>query len=302
MPVSADRREFMKGSLMAGLGAALRPALPERVSGPSSLRPGPRLKLGCAAYSFRTYLDLKNPKMTLEDFMTKCSEWGTDGVELTEYYFQKPVTPEAVRRLKRLAVRLGLTITGAPIGNRFTLPPGEARDAQIASVKSWIEVAADLGAPTVRIFAGGAPKGIEPSQARKWAVECIESCLDQAAKRGVILALENDGGVTSDADGTLEIVDAIKSDWFGMNLDVGNFQTPDPYVDLERCASHAVTCHFKTEITRKGMPKEAADLPRLIDLLRKANYRGFLNLEHEGTDDPLTAVPKHLETLRSLMG
>jgi sugar phosphate isomerase/epimerase len=302
MPDSAGRRDFMKGSLLAGLGAAAWPAGLEAVPRPFSARPGPRLKLGCAAYSFRTYLDLKNPKMTLEDFMTKCSEWGTDGVELTEYYFKKPVTPEALGRLKRMAVRLGQTITGSPIGNRFTLPPGDARDVQIASVKNWIEVAADLGAPTVRIFAGAAPKGIEPSQARQWAVECIESCLDQAARRGVILALENDGGVTGDADGTLEIVKAIKSDWFGMNLDLGNFQTPDPYVDIERCAPHAVTCHFKTEITRRGMPKEAADLPRLIDILRKANYRGFLNLEHEGTDDPLTAVPKHLETLRSLIG
>jgi sugar phosphate isomerase/epimerase len=292
----------MKGSLLAGLGAAVWPGRGEAAPSGVFARSGPRLKIGCAAYSFRTHLDLKNPRMTLEDFITKCSEWGTDGVELTEYYFKKPVTAEYLMRLKRLAVRSGQTITGAPIGNRFTLPPGDARDAQVGSVRRWIDVAADLGAPTVRIFAGGVPKGIEESQARKWAVECIESCLDQAAKRGVILVLENDGGVTADADGTLEIVNAIKSDWFGMNLDVGNFQTPDPYVDIERCAPHAVTCHFKTEITRRGKPMEAADLPRLIDILRKANYRGFLNLEHEGTDDPMTAVPKHLQTLRSLIG
>jgi sugar phosphate isomerase/epimerase len=292
----------MKGSLLAGLGAAMCPGQGEAAPGLTSARSGPRLKIGCAAYSFRTYLDLKNPRMTLEDFITKCSEWGTDGVELTEYYFKKPVTPDVLARLKRHAVRSGLSITGAPIGNRFTLPPGDARDAQIGSVRQWIDVAADLGAPTVRIFAGGAPKGLEASQARKWAVECIESCLDQAAKRGVILALENDGGVTADADGTLEIINAVKSDWFGMNLDVGNFQTPDPYVDIERCAPYAVTCHFKTEITRQGKPKEAADLPRLIDILRKAKYRGYLNLEHEGTDDPMTAVPKHLDTLRSLVG
>jgi len=302
MDAPAGRRDFMKGSLLAGLGAAAWPGGAAAASGRASVRSRPRLKLGCAAYSFRSYLDLKNPKMTLEDLIAKCSEWGTDGVELTEYYFKKPVTPEALTRLKRLAVRFGQTITGTPIGNRFTLPPGEARDAQILSVRSWIDVAADLGAPTVRIFAGGAPKGIEPSQARKWAVECIESCLDQAAKRGVILALENDGGVTGDADGTLEIVNAIKSDWFGMNLDLGNFQTLDPYADIERCAPYAVTCHFKTEITPRGKPKEAADLPRFIDILRKANYRGYLNLEHEGPDDPMTAVPKHLETLRSLIG
>jgi len=302
MDPSTGRRGFMKGTLLAGLGAAVTPGLLEAARGQDPAPPKPRFKLGCAAYSFRTLLDLKNPRMTLEEFITTCSGWGTDGVELTEYYFKKPITPEYLTRLKRLAVRSGQAITGSPIGNRFTLPPGEARDLQITSVRHWIDVAADLGAPTVRIFAGGAPKGIDPSQARKWAVECIEGCLDQAAKRGVILVLENDGGVTSDAEGTLEIVNAIKSDWFGMNLDVGNFQTPDPYADIERCAPHAVTCHFKTEIIRRGGPREPADHPRLLEILRKANYRGYLNLEYEGTEDPMVAVPRHLASIRKLIG
>jgi len=302
MDGSPNRRGFLNSALMAGLGAAASPGRSVRAADPAPRPPAARLKLGCAAYSFRSYLDLKNPRMTLEEFITSCAAWGTEGVELTEYYFKKPVTPEYVMHLKRLAVLSGVAITGAPIGNRFTLPPGEARDAQISSVRKWIDTAAELGAPTVRIFAGGAPKGVEESQARKWAVECIESCLDQAAKRGVILVLENDGGVTSDAEGTLEIVRAVKSDWFGMNLDVGNFKTPDPYADLERCAPHAVTCHFKTEIIRRGGSPEPADHPRLIEMLRKANYRGYLNLEYEGTEDPMTAVPRHLENIRKLLG
>ncbi len=296
----SSRREFARISLGAGLASVLGArdvaAAPDR-------NPAIHLKVGCAAYSFRSLLDLKKPQMTLEDFITRCAEWGAEGVELTEYFFPKPVTPAYVLRLKRLALASGVAITGTPIGNRFTLPPGEARDAQIASVRRWIDVAADLGAPTVRIFAGGAAQGTDASQARKWAVECIESCLDQAARRGVVLVLENDGGVTSDAEGTLEIVRAIKSEWFGMNLDTGNFKTADPYGDLERCASHAVTCHFKTEIFRKGEQKgEAADLPRLVDILRKANYRGYLNLEHESQEDPMTAVPAILQKLRQLVG
>jgi sugar phosphate isomerase/epimerase len=298
-----SRRDFTKGSLMAGMGALLGSHPSPAVAGMIRASSAVRLKVGCAAYSFRTYLDLKKPKMTLEEFITHCAEWGADGVELTEYYFPKPVTQAYLLRVKRLAVASGLAITGTPIGNRFTLPPGEARESQITSVRRWIDVAADLGAPTVRIFAGGAPQGTDPSQARKWAVECIESCLDQAAKRGVILVLENDGGVTSDAEGTLEIVRAVRSEWFGMNLDTGNFQTADPYSDIERCAPHAVTCHFKTAIIRKGEKKgEPADLPRMIEILRKANYRGYLNLEYEGEEDSMTAVPRYLEVIRKLVG
>jgi sugar phosphate isomerase/epimerase len=299
-PRTSSRREFAKVTVAAGVSALLGTRESEALAGAA---PAIHLKVGCAAYSFRSALDLKKPTMTLEEFMTHCAEWGAEGVELTEYFFPKPVTPAYILRLKRLALASGLAITGTPIGNRFTLPPGEARDAQIASVRRWIDVAADLGAPTVRIFAGGAAAGTDASQARKWAVECIESCLDQAARRGVVLVLENDGGVTSDADGTLEIVRAIKSEWFGMNLDTGNFKTADPYSDVERCAALAVTCHFKTEITRKGEPKpEATDMARMVEILRKANYRGYLNLEYEGQEDSMTAVPRYLQTIRQLVG
>ena len=110
-----NRREFMAIPL-----AAMLPGLRGR------------LKLSLAAYSMRKYLDLKNPTMTLEEFIKKCDEWGTDGVELTEYYFAKPITDEYIRKIKRATIAAGLAITGTPVGNTFTLPPGEARDKQIA--------------------------------------------------------------------------------------------------------------------------------------------------------------------------
>jgi sugar phosphate isomerase/epimerase len=181
MDPSTGRRGFMKGTLLAGVGAALGPGVLGAAPGQDSAPPRHRFKLGCAAYSFRTYLDLKNPKMTLEEFITTCAGWGTDGVELTEYYFKKPVTPEYLTRLKRLAVLSGQPITGSPIGNRFTLPPGDARDAQITSVRKWSDVAADRGAPTVRIFAGGLK---ESAPGEEMGRECIGA--PRSWRRGVI--------------------------------------------------------------------------------------------------------------------
>ncbi len=293
----ASRRQFLEAGALAAAAAVL-PA-PAFAAPP---RPPARYRLSLAAYSLRKHLDLKNPTMTLEGFIDKCAEWGLDGAELTEYYFKKPVTAEAVNRLKRLAFVRGIDITGTPMGNSFTRPPGEARDQEVARVRQWIDVSADLGSPAIRIFAGNAPKGTDESQARRWVVECIQACLGHAEKRGVILALENHGGVVAGADGVLEIVKAIKSEWFGLNLDTGNFHGPDPYEEIARCAPHAVTCQVKTEMSRKGGPKEAADLARLVEILRKAAYRGYVTLEYEAAEEPLTAIPKHLEALRKLAG
>ena len=44
------------------------------------------------------------------------------------------------------------------------------------------------------------------------------------------------------------------------------------------------------------------DVPRVIDLLAKVNYRGYVVLEYEAKPDPYEAVPKHLRELRTAIG
>jgi sugar phosphate isomerase/epimerase len=288
-----NRRDFFK----AGAAIAALPSIGAAPAAPAA----PKYKLSLAAYSMRQLLDLKNPKMKLEEFIEKCVEWGCDGTELTEYYFQKPLTPEYVTKIKRAAIKAGLPITCTPIGNNFTLPPGEARDKQIANMKNWIDVSAELGSPAIRIFAGGVPKGSTEEEARAWCIECIKISLDHAAKRGVFLALENHGGIVATAEGMLKILDAIKHDWFGVNFDSGNFHTPDPYGDLEKIAPYAVVCQLKAEIHPAGGKKQDSDYGRVVEMLRKANYRGFITLEYEAAEDPLTGIPKHLELIRKVL-
>jgi sugar phosphate isomerase/epimerase len=57
----------------------------------------------------------------------------------------------------------------------------------------------------------------------------------------------------------------------------------------------------KTEVTPKGGKKQDADLGRVVGLLREARYSGYVVLEYEAAEDPFTAVPKHLKTLRELI-
>lgn len=292
-------RTNRRGFLQAGAALAAGSVVPAEARTVPRAAP-PRLKLSVAAYSFRKYLDLKNPTMTLEEFIGKCGEWGCEGVELTEYYFKKPLTPEYLMKVKHTAIKAGLPITGTPVGNTFTLPPGEARDKQIAQVNAWVDVSAELGSPAVRIFAGNAPKGVEEAQARAWAIECMNICLDHAAKRGIYLTLENHGGIVATAEGMLAIITAIKHDWFGVNFDTGNFHGEDPYAELEKIAPYAITCQVKAEISRNGK-HEPSDYPRLVSMLWKAGYRGYMALEYESAEDPMTAVPKNLDLLRKAM-
>src|SRR5262245_18476215 len=105
-----NRRDFVK----AGAAILAMPAVASAEAGPLAAPVTPKYKLSLAAYSMRQLLDLKNPKMKLEEFIEKCVEWGCDGTELTEYYFPKPITPEYITKIKRTAIKAGLPITCTP--------------------------------------------------------------------------------------------------------------------------------------------------------------------------------------------
>ena len=264
-------------------------------------RHGPaRMKLSLAAYSFRQALAGAKKSMTLEDFVNRAAEWDLDAVEPTSYYFPDPVTPEYCRRLRRQAFLLGLGISGTAIRNTFTYPPGPQLQQEIAHVKRWVDLAVDLGAPTIRIFAGDLQKGTSEAQARRWCINAIQECCEYAAPRGVILALENHGGIVSTVDQLLSIVKAVKSDWFGVNWDSGNFRSADPYGDLAKAAPYAVVAQIKTEISPNGV-RQPADLGRVVGILRQSGYRGFVALEYEADEDPFVAVPRHLGELKRLI-
>ncbi|MCP4849776.1 MAG: sugar phosphate isomerase/epimerase, partial [Verrucomicrobiaceae bacterium] len=188
------------------------------------------------------------------------------------------------------------------VGNNFALPEGRARDEQIAAVKGWIDRAAVLGAPHVRVFAGAA-KGIDEAVARRMCVSALEECCDYAGGKGIFLGLENHGGIVARAEGMLEIIAAVKSPWFGVNLDTGNFHTEDPYADLAKVAPYAVNVQVKVEMRASGQKQHhPADMKRLVKILRDAGYQGYVALEYEAKGDPFKEVPAHLEALRGAIG
>jgi sugar phosphate isomerase/epimerase len=297
-----NRRRFL-GSAIA-TGAALGGARSAHGIEPIRRTGKSHLKLSIAAYGYRKYLDLKikpKPPMTLDDFADLAAGMELDAIEPTEYYFAD-TTPEEMARYRGRCTRLGLDISSTAIRNNFCVrDPAKLRD-EIAHVKKWSELASIMGAKTIRIFAGNLERGDSEEAARPRIVESIQECCDHAGKYGIYLALENHGGITASLDQILAIVKAVQHQWFGVNLDTANFHTEDPYGDLQRLAPYAVVVQTKTEIQAKGKPKETADLPRLMKILRDVDYRGYVALEYEAAEEPKTAIPAAIEQLKKLMG
>lgn len=304
------RRNFLRTTLAAAplaCGLSLPPSSVRAAQPP--VRTGkPYMKLSLAAYSFRQYLAQNWPKprggageLTLDDFIRFCADLNLDGTELTSYYFPAEVTSDYLMHVKDLTFRLGLDISGTAIGNNFCVPDGPAREFELNMTRQWIDFAATMGAPVIRIFAGSIPSGDTESAALDRCVAGINESLQYAAEKGVVLALENHGGITSTPDQLLAIVErVVDSPWFGVNFDSGNFQTADPYADLARIAPYAVNAQIKVSI-HPGGGREPADFGRIIGILKDAGYRGYLVLEYEEKEDPRENIPRYVEELRRLI-
>ena len=296
--VKITRRTFLTTAATTGVTFATEPF---------NRQGNPNLRLSLAAYSFRSFFkfqknnmrEVKAKPMDMFKFIDFCADHGCDGTELTSYFFRHNVTRDYLIALRRHAFLRGVEISGTAVGNNFSLPKGDARDAQIAYVKKWIDHAAVLGAPHIRVFAGRETKDVERAEADKWAIAGLRECCDYAGKRGIFLGIENHDSI-GDSKTLINFLKAVDHPWFGVNLDSGNFRTANPYEDFAASAPYAVNVQLKVELKVAGK-KEEADLKRMADILRKANYQGYVVLEYEAAEDPYVAIPPLLRKLRGIL-
>lgn len=304
-----SRRRFLAHST---LGLAALGLTPGARSAATLQRAGtPNFRLGLAAYSFRDYMKDASHERSLQvdaaklielpAFIDFAADQGCDGVELTAYYFPKTVTREYLLKLKRQAFLRGVTISGSAVGNTFALPAGDRLNSELIQVKQWIDHCAVMGAPHLRVFAGNPPPGFSKEEAIRQCVRVLRICGDYAADRGVMLGVENHGGIVAQAPVLEQIINEANHDWVRVNLDTGNFYSATPYDDLARLAPYAVNVQFKVEINQVPGGKQPTDFERVVRILRKANYQGFVTLEYEAAEDPWQAVPRHLRELRAAL-
>lgn len=253
------------------------------------------MRLGCAAYSYRDRL--KAGSMSLEQFVDTCADLGLEGVELTSYYFSSTETAY-LQSLKRYCFLRGMHIAATAVGSNFTQVDAEKRAAHVRMTKEWIDHSVVLGAPCIRVFAGPIPPDVAEEQAFAWALECLQECVTYATTRGVVIALENHGGVTGTGEQVARFLQAIKSPWFGVNLDFGNFRV-DPYTEFAQLAPQTVTTHVKVT-SRFGEGRGEVDYTRVKAILDDAGYRGYLTIEFEEDEDPEVGVPRLVESLKQV--
>ena len=270
------------------------------------------LHIGTSTYS---YWHFKEELTPIEYVMEQAAALGLDGVEILHVQMESEDNAY-LQKLKRTAFINGLDIFCLSIHQGFVSPDAEIRKQNITHTLKCIETAYKLGAPAIRLNSGRwgtlksfdelmANGGVEPAlpgytedDAFGWVIDSIEQCLPKAEGCGVILALENHWGLTYSSEGVNRIVESINSDWLKVTMDCGNFLS-DIYDNLQKIAPHTVLVHAKTYFGGGEWYTLDIDYSKVAEILSAVDFKGYVSIEFEGKENPLTGMPKSIEMIRN---
>ena len=310
-----NRRSFLRQSMWAAPALAIAPELFGKpfkpVSNPFMSPVGNRI--GVSTYSFWRFNGPKEDT-PIEYCIDQAAAMGFDGVELLLIQMTSDEN-SYLQKIKQRAFHAGLDLMGFSTHQGFVYPEKEKRDSEVKKTIHQIELAYQLGIPTMRLNTGRwgtiksfndlmANKGIEPilvgyteDQGFEWVIDAIERCIPTAEKCGVTIGLENHWGLGRTAEGVLRIVDAVDSPWLQVTSDTGNF-LENSYEQLEMMAPKTVLIQAKTYYGGGKWYTLDIDYNRVARIFRDAGYKGYVSVEFEGQEDALTALPKSLERMR----
>ena len=272
------------------------------------------LKLGCMSLSYKD--EFAANKLDLEQFIERAYQLGLDGLDIHTRAFAS-LDPAYLRRIRMQAFRRGLALSYIGVSSNFGKPQDELA-AEVASAKEWIDVAAFMGIPLVRVFAAWIPEGDREEDVWARMMPCLAEVAAYGEEKGVVVGLHNHnhGCVTRTGKDVRRIIEGVDNPYFSHILDTGQYVgSPgasgqrgheDPalnfYGSIEETAPLAVHVRCKIYRIQSGV-EEWLNYPRIFEILKGVNYNGWLSVVYEGQDAEAeaTAVPKAVRYLRGLM-
>ena len=321
------RRRFLSQSATALAGALFLPALEFAAeSGPHINFPtAARDRISIASYPFREFItptqspDLSTPttssaaksaapppaKMTLETFAPHVVEkFKINKIEIW--------SPHFVSREPQYLAELHAAFDGAQVSvvniavdgehGIYAIDPAE-REKAIAESKSWIDVAAAIGSPSIRTHVAAA-KDSGPDLAR--AAESLRHVVEYGAQKNVVVNLENDNPVTEDAFFISRLIATVRSPWLRALPDFGNSLVTLPlqqaYEGIDAMFAEAYNiCHVKSLELNEIGEKFHVNMSKTFGIMKARRYKGYCSMEFDSPGDPYSATTDLIkQTLNNL--
>jgi sugar phosphate isomerase/epimerase len=175
--------------------------------------------------------------------------------------------------------------------------------------KRWIDVAAKIGCASVRVNAHGI--GDWQTQLNN-SLESCTALADYAKANGVVLLVENHGGLSSNADWLVALMEQAKHPALQVFLDYDNFkwseteiwqteQVYDRYEGVEKLMPFTNSVSVKTYAFNDDGFETTIDVDRMLNIAKQNNFDGYHSVEFEGhSSDPVTGIKQTRDLLKRL--
>ena len=166
-----------------------------------------------------------------------------------------------------------------------TDPDDATRAGEMAWIRSWLDVAARLGATHARVVAGCRP--VEPTRSPnggslldhpviRRSAQSLRELADYGASIGVQVITENFRETTSRADQVMAILELCEGR-VGLCADFGNYSGSDRYDELAALFPRADSAHVKALYDGGGNPDEG-EFRHSLGMLAQAGFDGPMSL------------------------
>jgi len=270
--------------------------------------PAVRDRLAVASWPFRGFIeapengwarDPKLPGMDLKEFGAMVvKQFGLHNIEPLDSHFRSK-DPAYFKEVRTATENAGARIinVAADIRTSYYDPDPAKRKNAIDTSRTWIENAAALGAPSVRLHIAGAEK-IKPDLDR--TVESLKRVADYAAAKNVVANLENDDNSTEDPFFIVAVLERVKNPFLHALPDFCNSMLTHNQEFNNRALralfSHAYSiAHVKdSEIGDKGK-LFTVDVAKCFEIARQSGFRGYFSMEWEGSGEPFAGTRKLID-------
>ena len=296
--MTLSRRAFLTS---AAMGAAVAGCAPGLVRS----RPSPMERIALTTVTFRFRFAQTRPAgysgteplLTLPSFPGYVRDrFGVRNVELWSQHFDSTRASD-LAEIRRAVSRAGSRVVNLQMDQPYNLAAADEdeRRAGVALVKEWVDVARAVGSPSIRANAG--------TGTIETAVRSLREVADYADARGVRLLTENHGGISTDPEVLLQILDALDGE-VGAVADFGNVPSGTDRLDtLARLMPYTELVSAKTLLFENG-EHTAFDFNRCVRTAEAAGFRGVYSGEQwDPSTDPLDAdaiaawMVRHLRAL-----
>lgn len=278
------------------------------------------MKIAVSSYS---YSQLKNSDFERIDLAKKM---GFEGIEFAEINPGDMDKAEYAKELKAYADKVGVEISNYAIGADFI---NKDVDDEIERLKKEVDIAEILGVKTMRHDASGGPESERFSKTgfEKYLPVLAKGCkavTEYAKTKGIKTSVENHGFYCQQSDRVEALMKAVDDENFGWLVDIGNFLCADenPLDAVKVGVNYMIYAHVKDFYfadksvetpdgyfdTRDGnhlcgsvLGDGIVPVEKCVEMIKNSGYDGWVTLEYEGRETPLTAVPKGLDFLKKLV-